>query len=218
VLVRVRRQVQEVPRPLSAGGLSRSLARVALFGLVGSTAVTGYAAYRIWDQGSRDERRATDAIVVMGAAQYDGRPSPLFAARLDHAIALYHEGVAPRVIVTGGKREGDRTTEAASARAYAIRRDVPEDAILVEDMSRTTLQSIRQVAALMVAADLRSAVFVSDPTHMLRVLRMAADSGIDAYGSPTRTSPLEDDASARLDATVHELGALALYFVTGESP
>lgn len=206
-----------MPRPLSAGGLSQSLVRVVLFGLVGSVAVAGYAAYRIWDQGSRDERRATDAIVVMGAAQYDGRPSPLFAARLDHAIALYHEGVAPRIIVTGGKREGDRTTEAASARAYAIRHDVPEDVILVEDTSRTTLQSIRQVAALMGAADLRSAVFVSDPTHMLRVLRMAADSGIDAYGSPTRTSPLEDDASARLDATVHELGALALYFVTGES-
>ncbi len=191
---------------------------MVLIGLVGSIAVAGYAAYRIWDQGGRDERRTTDAIVVMGAAQSDGRPSRLFAARLDHAIALYHEGVAPRVIVTGGKREGDRTTEAASARAYALRHDVPEDAILAEDTSRTTLESIRQVAALMDAGDLRSAVFVSDPTHMLRVLRMAADSGIDAYGSPTRTSPLEGDASAGLDATVHELGALALYFVTGESP
>ena len=189
-----------------------------MIGVVASTAVAGYAAYRIWDQAGRDERRAADAIVVMGAAQYDGRPSPLFAARLDHAIALYHEGVAPRIIVTGGKREGDRTTEAASAREYAIRHDVPEDAILAEDTSRTTLQSIRQVAALMDDEDIHSAVFVSDPTHMLRVLRMAADAGIDAYGSPTRTSPLEDDAAARVDATVHELGALALYFVTGESP
>jgi uncharacterized SAM-binding protein YcdF (DUF218 family) len=185
---------------------------------VGSTSVVGYAAYRIWDQGARDERRTADAIVVMGAAQYDGRPSPLFAARLDHAIALYHQGLAPRIIVTGGKREGDRTTEAASARAYAIRHDVPDAAILAEDTSRTTLQSIRRVAALMEDADLHSAVFVSDPTHMLRVLRMAADSGIDAYGSPTRTSPLEGDASGRLDATVHELAALALYFLTGESP
>jgi uncharacterized SAM-binding protein YcdF (DUF218 family) len=218
VLVRFRRQVQEVPRPLSAGGLSQTLLRVVLLGLVGSTAVAGYAAYRILDQGGRDERRAADAIVVMGAAQYDGRPSALFAARLDHAISLYHEGLAARLIVTGGKREGDRTTEAASARAYAIRHDVPDDAILAEDTSRTTLQSIRRVAALMDDEDLRSAVFVSDPTHMLRVLRMASDSGIDAFGSPTRTSPLEGDASARLDATVHELGALALYFVTGESP
>jgi uncharacterized SAM-binding protein YcdF (DUF218 family) len=207
-----------VPRPLRADGISHTLVRVVLIGLVGSTAVAGYAAYRIWEQAGRDERRAADAIVVMGAAQYDGRPSPLFAARLDHAIALYHEGVAPRIIVTGGKREGDRTTEAASARAYALRHEVPDHAILAEDTSRTTLQSIRRVAALMDDDGLRSAVFVSDPSHMLRVLRMAADSGIDAYGSPTRTSPLEGDAWARLDATVHELGALALYFLTGEAP
>lgn len=192
--------------------------RAVLIGVVASVALAGYAAYRIWDQAGRDERRSADAIVVLGAAQYDGRPSPLFAARLDHAIALYHAGLAPRLIVTGGKREGDRTTEAASARAYAIRHEVPPDAILTEDASRTTLQSIRAVANLMDEAGLRTALFVSDPTHMLRVLRMAADSGIDGYGSPTRTSPLERDPAARIDATVHELGALAVYFVTGDSP
>ncbi len=182
------------------------------------TAVGGYAAYRIWDQAGRDERRKADVIVVMGAAQYDGRPSPLFAARLKHAIELYYDGIAPRLIVTGGKREGDRRTEASSARGYAIQHNVPLDAILMEDTSRTTLQSIRGVADLMRKGGLQTAVFVSDPTHMLRVLRMAADLGIDAYGSPTRSSPLERDAIARIDATVHELGALAIYFVTGESP
>jgi len=207
-----------VPRPLSDGGSQQTILRGILVGIVVLIAVGGYAAYRIWDQAGRDERRAADAIVVMGAAQYDGRPSPLFAARLDHAIDLYHEGVAPRLIVTGGKREGDRTTEAASAREYMLRHDVPEDAILTEDTSRTTLQSIRGVEALMQGSGLRTAVFVSDPTHMLRVLRMAADEGIDAYGSPTRTSPLEGDAAGRIDATVHELGALGVYFLTGESP
>ena len=149
MLVRVGRQVQEVPRPLSGGGSRPTVLRVVLIGLVGLVAVGGYAAYRIWDQAGRDERPAADAIVVMGAAQYDGRPSPVFAARLDHAIDLYREGVAPRLIVTGGKREGDRTTEAASAREYMLRHDVPEDAILAEDTSRTTLQSIRGVEALM---------------------------------------------------------------------
>lgn len=207
-----------MPRPLSVGGLERALVRVVLLGVVTTTAVGAYAAYRIWEQAGRDERRSADAIVVMGAAQYDGRPSPLFAARLDHAIALYHEGLAPRLIVTGGKREGDRTTEAASARQYAVRHDVPEDAILAEDTSRTTLQSIRGVAGLMEGGGLRTAVFVSDPTHMLRVLRIASDVGIEAYGSPTRTSPLEDEMVSRIDATVHELGALAVYFVAGESP
>ncbi len=154
----------------------------------------------------------------MGAAQYDGRPSPVFAARLDHAVELFHAGLAPRLIVTGGKAEGDRTTEAASARAYAIAHDVPEDAILLEDESRTTLESIRGVAALMDGHDLSTAIFVSDPTHMLRVLRMASDAGITGYGSPTTTSPIERDAVARVDALVHELGALAVYFLSGQAP
>ena len=142
----------------------------------------------------------------------------MFAARLDHAIDLYHEGVAPRLIVTGGKREGDRTTEADSARIYAVQRDVPNEVILSEDQSRTTLQSIRGVAGLMRDAGFETAVFVSDPSHMLRVLRMASDEGIAAYGSPTRTSPLEHDAVRRVDAIVHELAALAVYFVSGEAP
>lgn len=194
--------------------LARLILLVAAIGLV----LAGYAAYRIWDQGNRDEQRSADAIVVMGAAQYDGRPSPLFAARLDHAIDLFHAGIATRLIVTGGKQEGDRTTEAASARAYAVSHGVPDDAILAEDLSRTTLQSIRGVASLMRDEGLKTAVFVSDPSHMLRVLRMASDEGIEGYGSPTRTSPLERDPVRRVDAIVHELGALAIYFVSGESP
>jgi uncharacterized SAM-binding protein YcdF (DUF218 family) len=198
--------------------LVRTLARLILAALILTVVGLGYLAFRIWDQGGRDDRRAADAIVVLGAAQYDGRPSPLFAARLDHAIDLFHAGLAPILIVTGGKAQGDRTTEAASARAYAIARDVPASAILVEDQSRTTLQSIRGVAALMRVAHVRSAVFVSDPSHMFRVLWMASDAGITAWGSPTRTSPLERDPLRRIDAVVHELGALTVYVVGGESP
>jgi uncharacterized SAM-binding protein YcdF (DUF218 family) len=198
--------------------LVRTLARLILAALILTVVGLGYLAFRIWDQSGRDDRRAADAIVVLGAAQYDGRPSPLFAARLDHAIDLFHAGLAPILIVTGGKAKGDRTTEAASARAYAIARDVPASAILVEDQSRTTLQSIRGVAALMRVAHVRSAVFVSDPSHMFRVLWMASDAGITAWGSPTRTSPLERDPLRRIDAVVHELGALTVYVVGGESP
>lgn len=192
--------------------------RIVLVAGVVAVGIAGYATYRIWDQGSRDERPSVDAIVVMGAAQYDGRPSPVFAARLDHAVALFQAGLAPRLIVTGGKAEGDRTTEAASARDYAIAHGVAEDAILLEDESRTTLESIRGVATLMEDHGLSTAIFVSDPTHMLRVLRMASDAGITGYGSPTTTSPIERDAVARVDALVHELGALAVYFLSGESP
>jgi uncharacterized SAM-binding protein YcdF (DUF218 family) len=196
----------------------RTLARLILAALVVGIVALGYLAARIWDQAGRDDRRTADAIVVMGAAQYDGRPSPVFAARLDHAIDLFHAGVAPILIVTGGKAQGDRTTEAASARAYAMARDVPAAAILAEDQSRTTLQSIRGVAALMHTADAHTAVFVSDPSHMFRVLWMASDAGITAWGSPTRTSPLERDPVRRIDAVVHELGALTVYVVSGESP
>lgn len=191
----------------------RIVARAMVVGGLAVVAVTGYATYRIWEQGDRDERRPADAIVVMGAAQYDGRPSPVFAARIDHAIDLFQAGIAPYLIVTGGKAEGDRTTEAASARDYAIARGVPETAILAEDESRTTLTSVRRVADLMAARDLSTAVFVSDPSHMLRVLQMASDAGVTAFGSPTTTSPVQRDLVARVDAFVHELGALAVYYV-----
>ncbi len=198
--------------------LIRDIGKLAAVGVLGSTLVAAYTAWRIVAQGARDDAQPADAIVVMGAAQYDGRPSPVFRARLDHAVALYHEGIAPYLVVTGGKAEGDRTTEAATAREYAIGHGVPAAAILMEDQSRTTLASIRSVGAILRGADLRSAVFVSDRQHMLRVLRMAADEGIVGWGSPTTSSPIDRDPIARLDATVHELGALAIYFVTGDSP
>ncbi len=195
----------------------RDLLGLVVLGVVAIAIVGGYATYRVWDQGQRDDQQPADAIVVMGAAQYDGRPSPLFAARLDHAVDLYRAGLAPRLIVTGGKAVGDRTTEAASARVYAIGHGVPPDAILVEDKSRTTLESIRAVGKVLRDHGLGNAIFVSDRPHMLRVLRMAADDGIEAWGSPTQTSPIEHDTISRADATLHELGALAQYFLLGGS-
>jgi len=178
----------------------------------------GFASFRIWQQGEQDEQRPVDAIVVLGAAQYDGRPTRVFAARLDHAVELWHAGLARSFVVTGGKLPRDRTTEAAVARQYAIDRDVPAEAIFGEDEAHNTLESLRSVAAMMRERGLRSALFVSDPTHMLRVLRIASDLGIEAYGSPTRTSPVEGDPQLRAIATVHELGALAVYFLTGGTP
>jgi uncharacterized SAM-binding protein YcdF (DUF218 family) len=196
----------------------RDLVTVIALALLAIVLVAGYATFRVWSEGQRDDRQPSDAIVVMGAAQYDGRPSPVFAARIDHAIDLFRAGVAQRLVVTGGKQEGDRTTEAATARAYAIARGVPAAAILAEDRSRTTLESIHALRTLMGEHGLRSAVFVSDRPHMLRVLRMAADDGITAYGSPTTTSPIDADPVKRADATVHELLALAQYFLVGGAP
>lgn len=192
--------------------------RVVIVGTaIGALAIVGWTTFRIWDVGNHDDRRPADAIVVLGAAQYDGRPSAILKARLDHAIDLYHAGLAPYLVVTGGKAEGDRTTEAASARAYALSKGVPDRAILVEDRGRTTLESMRGVAEILRDHHLGDTLFVSDRTHMLRVLRIARDEGIAAYGSPTATSPTDASLGNRLEATLHELGGLTLYFVAGQT-
>jgi len=186
---------------------------VAFVGLIGAAAIAAYTSLRIWQVGGQDDARPADAIVVLGAAQYDGSPSPVFEARLDHAVGLYEAGMAQVLVVTGGGAEGDRTTEAAVGRAYAIARGVPDSAILVEDRSRTTVQSLEAVGAMLRQRGLTNVVFVSDRTHMLRVLRIARDEGLAAYGSPAPDSPTDADLSSRSTALLHELGALALYFV-----
>ncbi|MEO7664751.1 MAG: YdcF family protein [Candidatus Limnocylindrales bacterium] len=192
--------------------MPRELFRLGLVTIAGVAVMAAVMTFRIWQQGARDERRHADAIVVLGAAQYDGTPSPVFEARLSHAVDLYEAGLAPVLIVTGGKAIGDRTTEAAAARAYALARGVPETAILSEEVGRTTLESLVGVGALLRELGLHSALFVSDRTHMLRVLRIATDEGIEAWGSPTETSPIDLDRARQAEATVHELGALTLYY------
>lgn len=203
---------------MTAGGRASALVRLTLVGLAAVTTLGAYAAARVIQQGDRDEALPVDAIVVLGAAQYNGRASPVFEARLQHAVGLYARGIAPLFVVTGGKAEGDRTTEAAVAREYAERNDVPPEAIVGEDRGRNTLESLQAVAALLRDHNAQTAVFVSDRTHMLRVLRIAKDLGIEAYGSPTSTSPVDEDDGRRVRALVHELGALAAYFVTGGIP
>lgn len=193
-------------------------AAVVVAGLAGTLAVTAYTTFRIWQRGDSDDasRMGTvDAIVVLGAAQYDGSPSPVFRARLDHAIALWREGRAPLLVMTGGRREGDRWSEAAAARDYAFGQGIPIASIRMEDQGRSTLESLRAVATILRGEALASAVFVSDRSHMLRVMRMARDLGIEAYGSPTPDSPMDATTARRVDATLHELGALAWYALVG---
>ena len=211
-------EVQEVPRSLTATVRLRDLLLLALAAVLGFSALVAYATFRIWQQGSRDDHPPVGAIVVLGAAQFDGRPSPVYAARLDWAVTLYHQGTAKLVVMTGGKAEGDRTTEAEAGRDYAIARGVPAGSILLEDHGRTTLESLDAVAAILAKLGVPDAVFVSDPTHMLRVLRIASDLGIVAWGSPTPTSRIESDTGRKIDATIHELGGLALYFFARGAP
>jgi uncharacterized SAM-binding protein YcdF (DUF218 family) len=205
-----------MPRALGARSIGGDAAIIGLIGLLAGIAFASYALFRIWDEGSRADDRPAGAIVVMGAAQYDGQPSPVLRARLDHAIELWQTGRAPVLVMTGGKQDGDRTTEAAAAMAYATSHGVPAEVILAETEGRTTEESIDRVSTLLADHRIADALFVSDPTHMLRVLRMASDHGISAAGSPTRTSPVDADPLRQVEATVHEIGALAWYFLSSD--
>jgi uncharacterized SAM-binding protein YcdF (DUF218 family) len=151
------------------------------------------AAVVVW--GSRDRARKADAIVVLGAAQYVGRPSPVLKARLDHAISLWTRGLAPVLIVTGGTGAGDTTSEGAVSRQYALRHGVPDSAILVESQGRTTRESLETVANMMQARDLHRAILVSDAFHMLRLSIVAGKLGLTPYTSPTPTSPITANRS-----------------------
>jgi uncharacterized SAM-binding protein YcdF (DUF218 family) len=155
------------------------------------------ALWAVWWAGRRDEARPAAAIVILGAAQYDGRPSPVLRARLDHGVALWRRGVAPHVIVTGGGRVGDRSTEAAAGRRYVVSRGVPDSAVLLGELQRTA-------PAGSVAAAAPSAVFVSDPFHMLRIGVLARRYGIVAYTSPTPTSPISANPRLVLEYLARE--------------
>jgi uncharacterized SAM-binding protein YcdF (DUF218 family) len=159
----------------------------------------------LWWQGSRDDRRPVDAILVLGAAQWNGEPSPVLRARLDHAVGLYQEGYAPLIAVTGGVGDGDEYSEGDVAAAYLLERGVPPTRILVEDQGRSSLQSIRGAADLLMAQGLWRVLLVSDPPHMLRILRMAEAAGFQAYGSPAAGSPSVGSAHARARFLLREL-------------
>lgn len=148
----------------------------------------------VW--GRRDQARPASAIVVLGAAQYAGRPSPVFKARLDHGIALWKRGLAPYLVLTGGMGVGDTTSEAAVGRRYALRMGIPDSAIRVETEGRTTSESLRAVVALVDSLPDRSVVLVSDPFHSLRVSILARRLGLEPYTSPTRTSPISESREA----------------------
>ena len=149
----------------------------------------------VWS--SRDEARPAQAIVVLGAAQYAGKPSPVLRARLDHALDLWNRHLASLLILTGGTGFGDTTSEAAVGRNYAKKHGVPDSAILVENEGRTTSESMRAVAGMLEVRGLQSALLVSDPFHMLRLRILARRFGFTPYTSPTRTSPISPNREER---------------------
>jgi uncharacterized SAM-binding protein YcdF (DUF218 family) len=181
--------------------MSRSRTRlVATYAVLAAVAawVISVLAVVVW--GARDMARPADAIVVLGAAQYAGRPSPVLKARLDHAVGLWKRGLARRVVLTGGRGTGDTISEAAVGRRYVMKAGVADSAILLENEGRTTNASVGAVAGIMKAEHLERAILVSDPFHMLRLQILANRYGVESVPSPTRTSPI---SANRLEALAY---------------
>src|SRR5678815_348260 len=192
-------------------GLGNQILRGVLITVIVAWSVSA-ASVLLW--GARDRARTSDAIVVLGAAQYVGRPSPVLRARLDHALDLWQRGLAPRLIFTGGTGVGDTTSEAAVSRNYALRHGVPDTAILMETEGRTTRESLAAVSAIMHARQLHTAILVSDPFHMLRLRILSTQYGVNAYTSPTKTSPISANKAQALAYVLSESIKLSLIHIS----
>lgn len=191
----------------------RALASLVLLGAL----LWGCLVLAVYVFAQRDEAQRADAIVVLGAAQYDGRPSPVLKARLDHAIELYRKGFAPTLIFTGGVGVGDTVSEAEVGRRYATKRGVPNDSTLVEPVGLSSDQSMTTAARLMRSRGFQSAVLVSDPFHMLRLRILAARLGLTAHSSPTRTSPIGHNSNEEWKHILRESLIVPVVLLGGSS-
>jgi uncharacterized SAM-binding protein YcdF (DUF218 family) len=144
---------------------------------------------QVWWTAGRDRAQAAEAILVLGAAQYEGRPSPVFRARLDHAAALYAQGIAPVVVVTGGQQAGDRVSEARTADAYLQAQGIPAEALRLEVDGRTSYESLAASARFLADEGIDEIVLVSDGWHLRRSAAIAASVGLTAHPSPAPGSP-----------------------------
>lgn len=168
----------------------RRVATIVLATGVVLAVVAGVNVSQVWMAGRTDDRRAVDAIVVMGAAQYDGRPTQQFKARLDHALELWLDGVAPIIVTTGGNQPGDRFTEGGSGAKYLNERGVDASSLVIEETGSTTRRSLVGVAELLAERGAEHVVIVTEPFHALRSKLIAQDLGLRVTLSSTRSSPM----------------------------
>jgi uncharacterized SAM-binding protein YcdF (DUF218 family) len=187
----------------------RWLWRIALVALAIPIVFVATTLGDVWRTSKRDQRAKTDAIVVMGAAQYDGVPSPLFKVRLDHAHSLYTNKVAPLIVVLGGKRTGDRFTEAEAGAAY-LEQKLPAHRVTGVKGGSTTLDSLRRFTGLAEERKINRIVIVSDPMHLARAEEMAEDFGFETTVS---RAPLNETSEKARGGLVRETANLAYYRV-----
>jgi uncharacterized SAM-binding protein YcdF (DUF218 family) len=198
-------------------GVGRLVSRIVFAAVLAFFLLVTSTALAIWWTARKDARPASDAIVVLGSAQYNGVPSSIFEARLEHALTLYEDGVAPVIVTVGGKADGDQFAEAEAGRDYLAQAGVPAEALLAVPVGVDTLESIRAVATTFGEQGWTTAVLVSDPWHAMRAERMAEDEGIEAESSPTRQGPAVQTRTTQFRYILRETAAYLLYRATGES-
>lgn len=194
--------------------LSLALIRLILGAVLVGVLLVGGTLFRVWQVARLDDREHADVVVVLGAAQYDGTPSAVLGARLDHAARLWREGVAPVIVTVGGRRAGDTYTEAEAGRSYLTSYGIPGGAVVPIGQGRDTLESLRAVARRARLAGWHTAVIVSDPWHSLRARTMADDLGLAAWTSPTRSGPIVQTRSIQARYLIRESAALLHYRFT----
>lgn len=198
----------EEQRRVGPTGVARWIYRLimvfAVFVPLGILLITG----GVYWQARTDQARPVDAIVILGAAQYNGRPSEVLQARLEQALTLWNEGLAPRIVVTGGKQPGDAFTEAETEANYLTEHGVPSSVILYENSGRDTWQSMQGVAAVLKGTDTKRLLIVSDGFHLLRARLMARELGFTAFGSPAKDSPITPWSGNEFSYVIRETGGI----------
>jgi uncharacterized SAM-binding protein YcdF (DUF218 family) len=188
---------------------------IGILVLITLLAYWAYLYREIRDWAVRDEARPADAIVILGAAQYNGRPSPVLKARLDHAYELYRANLAHAIITTGSYGPDPNFSEAQVSTRYLVQRGVDVSKIITEQGSGSTYDSIQAATGVLKAKGWKTALVVSDGFHLFRVKRMFADAGIQAYTSPAPNSPIEVEASQRFWHSVREVILFSAYRLIG---
>ncbi len=191
------------PKKKRRNWLLRAAFVLVLILLGGTAAWCRWVYVQIESYANQDQAAPADAIGVLGAAEYDGRPSPVYRARLDHALELYHRGIAPLIITLGGPG-GDQFTEGSVGEGYLISKGVPEQAIIAETESQNTEESARRIAVIARVNGLHRLVVVSDGTHMFRIHAICASEGLDVLTSP-RPRPAVDDRTLEAERIAHEI-------------
>ncbi|MDA2803000.1 YdcF family protein [Nocardiopsis suaedae] len=171
----------------------------------------------VWWTARQDERPPSDTILVLGASQYNGRPSPIFEARLEHAAHLYEEGVAPTIVTVGGNQPGDNYTEGGSGRDWLVEQGVPAESVVAVEEGSNTLRSVEAVSDVLRDNGWTSTVIVTDPWHSLRSRLMAEDQDMEAHTSPVRSGPAVIERETQLWYITRETGSLWYYWLFGDS-